>query len=102
LLGDADIALIPYVVTLTVKTRTRGAMLTSRSQLLNALGGGYARANRWTNLGGATGRYARGHPDIISGSLDGRRRAHPNCGGTHSESAATPWDRQSSCTSLTE
>jgi hypothetical protein len=53
-------------------------MLTSTSQLLNALGGGYARAIRWTSLGGATGRYAHGHPDIISESLHGRRRSHPN------------------------
>jgi hypothetical protein len=29
-------------------------------------------------LGGATGHYARGHLDIISESLHGRRRSHPN------------------------
>jgi hypothetical protein len=30
-LGDADMTLAPYVVTVTVKTRTREEMLTSRS-----------------------------------------------------------------------
>jgi hypothetical protein len=33
LLGEADIALAPYVVTVAVKARTRGEILTSRSQL---------------------------------------------------------------------
>jgi hypothetical protein len=33
LLGDADIALAPYVVIVTVKTRARGEMLTSMSAI---------------------------------------------------------------------
>jgi hypothetical protein len=46
LLGDNVVALAPYVVAVTVKTRTRGGMLTSRSQLLNILGQGYSKAIR--------------------------------------------------------
>jgi hypothetical protein len=46
LLGDAARALAPYVATVAVKTRTRGERLKIRSQLLNTLGRGYARAIR--------------------------------------------------------
>jgi hypothetical protein len=45
LLGEADVATAAYVVTVTVNTRTRGEILTSRSHLLNTLGRGYARAS---------------------------------------------------------
>jgi hypothetical protein len=47
LLGDTVIALVQYVVTANIKTRIRGEMLTSRSQLLNALGRGYAYGYWW-------------------------------------------------------
>jgi hypothetical protein len=46
LLVDADVALLPYVATVTIKARTRGQMLMSRSQLSNTQGQEYARAIR--------------------------------------------------------
>jgi hypothetical protein len=90
LLGDADIAFVPYVVTVTVKTRTRGEMLTNRNQPLNTLGRGYARTINRQLLGSATGHRQTPHSsqDLVEPA--------------HSETAATPWDRQSSFTSLTE
>jgi hypothetical protein len=72
------IALAPYVVAVTIETRTRGEMLTSRSQLLGTLGRGYARVIRYVTLWGSIGHYALGHLDVISDSLHGRRRIHPN------------------------
>jgi hypothetical protein len=44
LFGDAGVAVAVYVATVTVKTRTRREILTTRSQLLNTLGWGYASA----------------------------------------------------------
>jgi hypothetical protein len=46
LLGEADMARAPNVATITVKTRSKGEMLTSTSQLLHNLSQGYARAIR--------------------------------------------------------
>jgi hypothetical protein len=78
LLGDADVALAPCAVTVTVRTGTRGEMLTSVSQVFSNIGQGYARAIRQTVLGGVTGHYARGHLVIIIENLRGRRRTPPN------------------------
>jgi hypothetical protein len=44
LLGNTNVALVPYVAIVIIKTKTRGQVLTNRSQLLNTLGSGYARA----------------------------------------------------------
>jgi hypothetical protein len=59
-------------------------MMTSRNHLLNTLRRGYARAIRQTISRRCTGRYARGHLRVISESLHGRRRTHPDSWSSHS------------------
>jgi hypothetical protein len=78
LLPDADIAHVKYVVTVTVKTKTRGERLTSRSQLIRPYIGDKQKPLDGQFLGGVNGKYARGHLDIISEDLQSRRRTHPN------------------------
>jgi hypothetical protein len=76
-LGNADTALEPYVVAVAIETRTRGEMLTSKSHLLNTLGRDTQESFDIQLLGGSTMYYTLGHLDVISDSLDGRRRIHP-------------------------
>jgi hypothetical protein len=77
-LGGADVALAPYVVTVTVKARTREEMLTGRSQLLCNLSRGYAKPFDKQFSGVATGYYIRAYLENISVNLHGRHLTHPS------------------------